>query len=655
MGFSKHHKRGRSGANGSGQSASSGGDSGGLFGRLRQALRGRSYDAGRELVSPAGGVGAQADHAALHTASADQIDAGLQHVPSGVGANVHAENAKLHHTDVHDAQVQLGGDGLDAHAGQVSWLNTGASALNASVDSQNTGHAAALNGSNIAVHDTQVQDANLHLGRRGLNASAAHVGFKNVAADHLDAGVRSDTGRGAGASADGLRIHDTSVDGASLNADATGARAHADGVSFENLAADQVNLSARGRHAEVAAQAQGLSVHHTQVQNADVAANRSGLDVRSDEVSFANMQADRVQGEAKTAGGSSAQASASDLNVHKLGVKDANVHMGSGGIQAQANEVNWLNTGMSDAKASWAGGDGAHGNASLDALAVHQLAVQDGRFSLDRDGVAASGAVDYTHAQVDGLEASHQTAGGTQLKAGVDHATIGAASADRLALETNLLKGKASIDGGKVVEHDLRGASISVGRGGETALGARGDLRAQHGVDHAEASWDLLQGRAGASVQGYTHDRSLSNASLNILAEQIEIPELALHIEADASAEVDISDGELDLGLDLSGSEIRIGDFSMTLPEQAQLGVDIDLSQGEVNLNIGGHEIDVDRAVGRFWGELKGLFGGGKGDKAGASEIQRGRDAVRGLKRTVPRLKDDVVAASRLAQARKAA
>ncbi|MCO4761816.1 MAG: hypothetical protein KC502_09945 [Myxococcales bacterium] len=646
-------------------------------------LRGQSYDAGRAMLSPEGGavakrtgdvqghaavktpealhvgvggakagrsadggVGLHAGHVGVHKAAAEQVSASVAHKPSGLGAGMAASDAKIHHADVHNADVSLGRSGLNANAEKVSWLNAGASDLQASAHAKT--RRAGVGAQNLAVHATEVNDASFHLGNRGLDAKAGHVGFTNVAADQVDLSASSDSGRSAGLNASGLQIHDLDVDGASFQADKSGARAHADNVHFENLGADHLAMGVKGKHAQAALAAEQLSIHDTHVGNADWSVDGQGMHASAGSVDFNNLQADHVGGSvgigdsAKFAGG------VDNLNVHEVGVRDAAFNMGLGGIDAKAAEVNWLNTGLENAQANWSGSGGAQGNASLDALRVHELAVKDGSFSLGKDGVSASGGVDYTHAALSGLDVSHQTAGGTQLSAGVDQATIGAVGADRVALDTNLISGQAAIDNGHVVEHDLKGARAQIGAGGQTLLGAQGDLHASHSVDEARAAWDFRKGQASASVAGYTHDRSLSNATLNVLGEEIEIPELALHVEADAHAEVDVSDGELDLGLDLSGTEIRIGDTTVTLPEEAQLGVDIDLSAGELNLNIGGHEIDVDGAVGKFWGRLKGLFGGGKAEKASGAEIQQGREAIRGLKRAVPRMKDDIRTASRL-------
>ena len=64
------------------------------------------------------------------------------------------------------------------------------------------------------------------------------------------------------------------------------------------------------------------------------------------------------------------------------------------------------------------------------------------------------------------------------------------------------------------------------------------------------------------------------------------------------------------------------------------------MSEGEFNIEIGDREIDVDGAIGRFWRGLKGLFGGG--GRATDKDIEKGREAVVGIQRGLPKVKSEV-------------
>lgn len=665
---------------------------------LRDELRTRGYAAGRALVSPdtkqeeggytgtgradlgpfalhgevqdgvgptvavdgldgqhgAGVAALGLDQLDVRTAQSDEFSAGLHHTRSGLGASLRATDATVHHAAVSGANAQVGQAGLGVSADHVSWLNTGASTASAEVHSADTGHRAQLDAQGLQVHKADVHQAALQANASGLRVNAAEVGFTNVAADRVGAqvtGRHSQTGLGAS----GVGIHETQVRDASLQADRSGLHVAAQSVDFTNLRADAVRAEHHNRAGRGHVAASNLAVHETQVGGATFDATRAGLDTHADSLDFVNTRATNLEGQLHTAGGAQGAISADSLSVHELGVRDADVHLGRRGIEAQAAAVNWQNTAVENAHASWSGAKGANGHAHADAIAAHTLAVSDGRFALNRHGVAARGGVDYTHARLQGLDMAHHAAGGTSLAAGVQDATVGAVSADEVALRTNLISGAAHVHGGRVVEHDLQGAHASWTKEGETLLGAKGDLHASHSVDAAKAQWDLGAGELSASVAGYEHDRSISDATITVLGEELEVPDMAVHLEADAEAALDIDDGELELGLDLSGSSLKVGDFEVSLPEQAQLGVDMDLSEGQLNLNIGGHEVDVDEAIGRVWGRLKGLFSGGKAKKASRKDIERGREELRALGRGMPRLKRDVRNAVELAKVRRAA
>ena len=355
---------------------------------LRDALRTRDYQAGRDLLSPNGdaqaggrvsgsgqlgdlslrgsandpslksvsidgvqgqrdanGAGLDVDHVGVRSAHSDAVDVGIRHAPSGVGARAHATDATLHQTDVAGAKASAGRDGLDVSADHVSWLNTGAAAAGGRVDSTKTGHSAQVDATGLRVHKADVHDAALHADASGLRVRAADTQFTNVAADHVSAQVDGPNSHTAIA-ADGLGVHEARVQQAQLQADRSGLQVGAEDVAFTNLRADHV----RAEHSNPAGQghlaATDLAVHDTHVGGATFGATRQGLDTHADSVDFVNTRAAHVQGAAQTRGGSQINASADDLSVHELAVRDADVHLGRRGIEASAASVAWQNTAM---------------------------------------------------------------------------------------------------------------------------------------------------------------------------------------------------------------------------------------------------------------------------------------------------------------------
>jgi hypothetical protein len=559
------------------------------------------------VAASSDGVLAQASRVTSQAASADALSLAGNSFGMGVSG------LSVHDLEVRDAVARADNNGLGVDAGGVDFTNTSMDHISGSFTGDHLGGAAQA--SDVVVHDVNVGRSSLRASRDGLGVHTEGVDFMNTRMRDAAAGLATSSGHGVSAGVDQAAFHDLSVGESSLQASRDGVQVATEGVDFVNTRASGFQAEAHTAGGYSASHSVDEAVlHDLHVGPSSLNADRDGLAVNTDGVDFTNTAVSGWQANAAGPSGRGAQMSVDDATLHELHVCASSLNVNQDGLSARSDRVQFKNADVNGLSAF--AGNQETGNglaASAGRIEAHELDAQNLAFDTNlRSTRASTGPLSYRQARVtDGHVAAQYGQAGAQ--ASVDQATVNDLSLGRadLALDDGLVKGSASVEDANLVAHDLKGASAQASWGGNPVLGASGDLYSAYAAQSASASWDASQGQAAASVEGFRHDRRLSNGSLNLMGHELDVPQMALGVQADAHASVDLSRGEFGAGLNLAGSELSVGESSWQLPEWAQAGVDASLEDRNLDLNIGGHEIDVDEGIRKAYGGLRSLFGFG--------------------------------------------
>ncbi len=485
----------------------------------------------------------------------------------------------------------------------------------------------------------------------GLHASVDEVAVKKVGAEDVSvAHTNAERGRQTTASASSLGIHEVGVHDASLTADKTGLSVAAEGVDYTSVAASDVALShdnqSTGRSAR--AGADELAFHEVAVGPSTVDVDKTGMHVASDSVDFVNTRADNLSASYDNRQtGRHAELGIDQLDVHDVAVRDATFDATREGISVHADSVEYANTTARGAHAAIGNeqtGNGA--SASADLVDVHRFRGEGLDFQsngLETDVSAQE--VYWRNTLIENGQAQAQV-GDYGAAASVDQATINEVEVGSGALHMGkgVLTAEAQLNDARYTSVDARGASASLSHDGQTVLGASGDVHSSYAAEQVNAGYDLTQGSASASVEGFRHERSMGNARINLMGTEIELPDVAVLIAADASAGLDLSEGAVDASINLAGSELTVGDETFTVPDWAKASVDASIADKQLNLNVGGVEIDVDEAVGALFRRVASLF---SDEEPSSAQIEQGRGLIDEAANNMAAVQDEVRGALR--------
>ena len=150
------------------------------------------------------------------------------------------------------------------------------------------------------------------------------------------------------------------------------------------------------------------------------------------------------------------------------------------------------------------------------------------------------------------------------------------------------------------------------------------------GAEEAQATWDLLHGKADAQLTNGRLGGQLNNGKINLFGNEIDIPDMGAELLANGGARADLSNGEAAANLSLAGSSVNFAGTELTLGDWAQasaevsdyglsgkgniggengVGADYSLSEGNLDLNLFGHEIAVDEGISDAWDATKSGVG----------------------------------------------
>ena len=399
-------------------------------------------------------------------------------------------------------------------------------------------------------------------------------------------------------------------------------------------------------------------------------AQDAGIGAHADEVSALGTCVKNAYFGIQGPGGSAANANVAELS-NGLHMRDVDLGLDKNGLEARVGQAEYSTLSARDLNVDTNLGSLYQGQLHIGEGHYNRFAGENLALDINRDGISASGDnLSYGYAGASDVEATSSQFGGL-LQTGVKADDISAlgGSAEHLALQSNLYRQSIAVDGlsahglsvnkgelngsvgisgvevggqlnadklellklqaeqikgeterfgtkgqGSAAGVDLSLANIENGHagisiGGEEIVGVSGDYEAEMGTDSAQADWDLLSGKANASVQGAQFKQQLSDASFNFAGHEIQLPDAGFNLQADAGVGVDISRGAANGNLDLSGSSVNIAGYEFTAGDWARVGADLDISRGNLDLNLFGQEIDVDQGIRNGYKKLKNLLG----------------------------------------------
>jgi len=380
----------------------------------------------------------------------------------------------------------------------------------------------------------------------------------------------------------------------------------------------------------------------------------------------------------------------------ELNINDANVDISKRGINARVGETTYDTVLLQNLKAQAGLGNLANVDVGLGQGSYNHFGAQSASLNLDRNGL--SGALDkgnyrylsgqdvsigssmfggFTQSRigakeisVGGVDVGHLDFQNTGKTSDINATNVGAhglrttdlkgnqsigdARADYGASQLNALDlnvgriqghsdnfgltGNASVEQARLDALKIQGGNASLSFRGQQLAGVQGDLQSGAGLDKAQGSYDVLSGKAQGSFQNLSQGTQINNAKINVLGNQLALPDMGYKVNASGSGNVDLTRGQAQGSLSLAGSSVNFAGRKVEVPSWAQASGGVDVSQGAANVNLGGkngvgadlnlskgnldinafgHKIDVDQGIRNTGTAIKNGFnsaveGGGK-------------------------------------------
>ncbi|NCG18902.1 MAG: hypothetical protein GWP91_07815 [Rhodobacterales bacterium] len=435
-----------------------------------------------------------------------------------------------------------------------------------------------------------------------------------------------------------------------------------DGVDggFEELDFGGIRVSDVNVDADLGALGQGDAhlgafSNGNNIKGAQFSASGDGLNVSAEAIGIMGMDIADLGGNYQGPGGLHASAQMDKLHTG-LGVNGFNASLDRDGLDVHADNVNYnaLELGGVDLNA---GVDGVYdASLGLDHGSFNSFNADNVNVGLDKNGLAVSGDnVSYSYLAAEGLTAEtnyFDGAVGTNLSLG--KGSFGAGHADHISYDTNIMEsnlevenlnahglqledvavganigdaradvgadqlnvldlnvghaeahsqafgtaGQANVQDARLDLLNVEGGNAMLSYGGQDIVGASGDYRAAVGVANADLDYDLLEGRASGSFEDANVSSQLSNASVNFMGSEYEVPDMGYDVHASGQGNVDLMSGTAAASATLAGSSMNFAGYELEVGDWAQASAGVDITQGAVNANIGGDNgVGVDASL----------------------------------------------------------